>query len=53
VGENLAATRAALALSDEQVVSLARNSFEASFLEPAAKAEHLAAIDAHLAAAAP
>jgi adenosine deaminase len=53
VGENLAATRAALALSDEQVVGLARNSFEASFLEPAAKAEHLAAIDAHLAAAAP
>ncbi len=42
VGENLAAVASALELDDSAVVQLARNSFEASFLEPAARARHLA-----------
>jgi adenosine deaminase len=50
VGENLAATAAALRLDDRAVVQLARNSFEASFLDDAARARHLAELDAVLSA---
>ncbi|MFA4943760.1 MAG: adenosine deaminase [Lentisphaeria bacterium] len=45
LNENYRAVAAALALSRPQVVQLARNSFLASFLEDAAKAELLARID--------
>jgi adenosine deaminase len=45
VGDNLAAVRAALGLDDDAVIQLARNSFEASFLDDQAKARHLAEID--------
>ncbi|HUO71440.1 MAG TPA: adenosine deaminase [Solirubrobacteraceae bacterium] len=48
VGENFAAVRRALALGDAELVRLARNSFTASFLDEAAKARHLAEIDAHI-----
>jgi adenosine deaminase len=50
VGENLAAVRSALRLTDDAVVTLARNSFKASFLDEAAKADRLAEIDAHVSA---
>jgi adenosine deaminase len=50
VGENFAAVRSALALSNDDLIELARNSFEASFLDDAAKAGHLAEIDAYVAA---
>lgn len=46
VGENYRATAAALALSDADVLALARNSFTAAFLDDDARAGHLAAIDA-------
>lgn len=49
VADNFAALRSELELPDDALVTLARNSFEASFLEPAAKARHLAEIDAHIA----
>jgi adenosine deaminase len=44
VGENLAAVAEALRLDDTALVQLARNSFEASFLDDAARARHLAAL---------
>jgi adenosine deaminase len=46
VGENLAGVAAALQLDDDTIVELARNSFEASFLDDAARARHLADLDA-------
>ncbi len=49
VAENYTASARALSLSDEQLVQLARESFEASFLDDRAKHAHLAEIDAFLA----
>jgi adenine deaminase len=46
VGENLAGVAKALRLEDDALVQLARNSFEASFLDEADRARHLAALDA-------
>jgi adenosine deaminase len=46
VGENLAAVAKALQLDDAALVQLARNSFEASFLDNAARARHLAELNA-------
>jgi adenosine deaminase len=46
VGENLAGVAEALRLDDDTVVRLARNSFEASFLDDTTRAGHLAALDA-------
>ena len=46
VGENLAQVAAALRLDDGAVVQLARNSFEAAFLDDAVRARHLAELDA-------
>jgi adenine deaminase len=46
VGENLAAVARALELDDRTLVQLARNSFEASFLDDASRTRHLAALDA-------
>jgi adenosine deaminase len=46
VGENLAGVARALRLDDDAIVRLARNSFEASFLDDAARARHLGALDA-------
>jgi adenosine deaminase len=47
--ENYLAVQEALALSREQLVLLARNSIEASFLEPGAKRRWQRAIDAYVA----
>ena len=46
VGDNLAGVAAALRLDDGALVHLARNSFEASFLDDAARARHLAELNA-------
>jgi adenosine deaminase len=46
VGDNLRATAEALALTDAEVLELARNSFHASFLAPDEARPHLEAIDA-------
>ena len=46
VGENLAGVAKALQLDDDTLVQLARNSFEASFLDDAARARLLAELDA-------
>ena len=48
VGENLAGVAQALRLDDGAVIALARNSFEAAFLDDAARARLLAELDAHL-----
>src|SRR5947209_12057581 len=45
VGENLAGVAKALGLADDALLQLARNSFEASFLDDAARARHLAELD--------
>jgi adenosine deaminase len=50
VGQNLRDTAAALNMSDEQVVELAKNSFEASFIDEAAKRRYAAEVDAFIAA---
>jgi len=47
VGANYLAVADALDLSRAELVTLARNSFTGSFLDDAAKARHLAAIDAY------
>jgi len=44
-GENFAAVAAGLNLSDETLVALAKNSFEAAFLEPSQRAAYLARVD--------
>jgi adenosine deaminase len=49
VAENFSQTAAALALTDDELVSLARNSFEASFIDDAAKRRYQAEIDAAVA----
>lgn len=46
VADNFVALRRALGLTRADAVALARNSFEAAFLEPAARAAHLAALAA-------
>ena len=46
VGENLAGVAQALRLDDATIIALARNSFEASFLDDATRARHLADLDA-------
>jgi adenosine deaminase len=46
VGENLAGVAEALRLDDATIVALARNSFEASFLDDVTRARHLADLDA-------
>jgi adenosine deaminase len=51
VGENLAGVAQALRLDDGAVVQLARNSFNASFLDDATRARYLAELDAELSAA--
>jgi adenosine deaminase len=45
VGDNLAGVADALRLDDDTLVQLARNSFEASFLDDAARALHLAELE--------
>ena len=45
VGENLAGVADALKLDDDTILALARNSFEASFLDDVARARHLAELD--------
>jgi adenosine deaminase len=49
-GDNYAAIASALKLPDATLVALARNSFTASFLEPAVRAAYLARLDAAAAA---
>lgn len=51
VGENLAGVSQALGLDDGALVQLARNSFEASFLDDSVRARHVAELDAALGAA--
>jgi adenosine deaminase len=46
VGENLAGVAEALRLDDATLVQLARNSFEASFLDDASRARYLSELDA-------
>jgi len=46
VADNFRETAAALALTDDEVIQLARNSFRASFLDDDARAQHLEVIDA-------
>jgi adenosine deaminase len=47
VGENLAGVAKALQLDDSALVQLARNSFEASFLDDGARSGYLAELDAY------
>jgi adenosine deaminase len=47
VDQNLTDTAAVLGLTDDQVRTLARNSFEAAFLDDATRARYLAEVDAH------
>jgi adenosine deaminase len=49
VADNFVQTAAALSLSDDQLVTLARNSFEASFIDDALRRRYLAEIDAFVA----
>jgi adenosine deaminase len=46
VGDNFRETAAALSLSDDQLVTLAKNSFEASFIDDSLKQRYLAEVDA-------
>jgi adenosine deaminase len=50
VGENFTGTQAALRLSDDALVNMARNSFDASFIDDAAKTAYRAELDAYVAA---
>jgi adenosine deaminase len=50
VGENFTGTQAALRLSDDALVKMARNSFDASFIDDGAKAAYRAELDAYVAA---
>ncbi|HEX4788058.1 MAG TPA: adenosine deaminase [Actinospica sp.] len=47
VQENLEAVTAALELTDDQIYTLARNSFEAAFLDAETRAGYLAEVDAY------
>jgi adenosine deaminase len=49
VNENYRAVAAALDLTRADLATLARNSFTASFLDPAAKAARIAEVDAYVA----
>jgi adenosine deaminase len=51
IGTNFGAVAHALGLSSAALVTLARNSFEASFISPAQRAAYLARVDAAVAAA--
>ncbi len=53
VGDNFVQTAAALALTDQELVSLARNSFEASFIDESLRRQYLAELDAAAHTAAP
>ncbi len=46
VDDNFHGTRVALGLSEAELVTLARNSFEAAFLEPAVRDRYLCRLDA-------
>jgi adenosine deaminase len=46
VGDNFERTAAALSLTDDELVTLARNSFEASFIDDVARAAYLRELDA-------
>ncbi len=46
VGDNFLQTAAALSLSDQELITLARNSFEASFIDEALRRQYLAQLDA-------
>ena len=48
VNENYQAIQDALGFTDEELAQMARNSFQAAFLEPREKARHLAALDAYM-----
>lgn len=48
VQENLEGVTAALELTDDQIFTLARNSFEASFLDEVTRAGYLAELDAYI-----
>ena len=50
-GDNFAAVAGALALTPDDLVALARNSFEASFIDEATRASYLARLDASTGAA--
>ena len=50
VQENLEGVEAALELSGDQIATLARNSFEAAFLDDGTRRRYLAEVDAHVAA---
>jgi adenine deaminase len=48
VADNFSAVRAALPLTDDDLVTIARHSFEASFLDEAARLAYLAELDAYV-----
>jgi adenosine deaminase len=50
VGDNFRETAAALKLTDAQLITLARNSFEASFIDNTTRSRYLAEIDSFLGA---
>jgi adenosine deaminase len=52
VNDNYYAVRQALALTDEELAMIARNSFGAAFLDETTKAKYLAEVDRYVAAAA-
>lgn len=51
LNDNYRAAAAALSLSRAELATLAKNSFAGSFLDDAAKARHIAAVDAYVASA--
>lgn len=51
VADNFAAVRSALAMSDDELVTLARNSFEASFIDEGTKRRYVAQVDEMVTAA--
>jgi adenosine deaminase len=51
MNDNYTAVRQALALSDEELAMIARNSFGAAFLDEATKAKYIAEVDAYAAGA--
>jgi adenosine deaminase len=52
MNENFSATQEALQMSADDVLAIARNGFEAAFLPDAAKARHIAALEAYWAGSA-
>ncbi|HEV2261015.1 MAG TPA: adenosine deaminase [Candidatus Rubrimentiphilum sp.] len=51
VADNFAAVRSALAMSDDELITLARNSFEASFIDDETKRRYVAQVDEMVTAA--